>query len=49
MSEIIVIRLFADEKDKLKKIAYSKGLNVSALVRMWLMEKLQENLRKTKL
>lgn len=48
LTAILVIRLSKDEKDKLKKIAISKGLGVSVLARMWLMEKLQENLRKSK-
>lgn len=45
LTAVLVIRLSKDEKDKLKKIAISKGLGVSVLARMWLMEKLQENLR----
>ena len=37
----IIIRLPKGSKGKLAKIAKSKGLNMSALARMWLMEKLQ--------
>ena len=34
-----------DLKAKLKKIARSKGLDVSTLARMWLMEKANETLK----
>ena len=37
----LVVRLQDEFKKKLEKIARSKGLNVSTLARMWLMEKLQ--------
>ena len=40
--EIIVEESF---KAKLKKIARSKGLDVSTLARMWLMEKANETLK----
>lgn len=39
--ETVVVRLQKNLKTKLEQIAKSKGLNVSALTRMWLMEKLQ--------
>ena len=39
--ENIVIRVQKPIKDRLDKIARSKGLNLSSLARMWLMEKLQ--------
>lgn len=39
--DIVMVRLQKTLKEKLEKAARSKGLNVSALVRMWLMEKLQ--------
>lgn len=45
--ETIILRVQKDIKDKLKGLAKSKGLNLSTLARMWLMEKLQENLRKS--
>jgi len=41
--ETLVVRLQKDFKEKLEKFARSKGLNVSTLARMWLMEKLQSN------
>ena len=39
--ETIILRLQKSLKDRLETIAKSKGLNASALARMWLMEKLQ--------
>ncbi len=39
--ESLVLRVQKDFKNKLKAIARSKGLNVSTLSRMWLMERLQ--------
>lgn len=39
-TESLVLRVQKDIKQKLKKVARSKGLNVSTLSRMWLMEKL---------
>lgn len=47
--EAIVLRVQKDLKEKLDKKARSLGLNLSTLARMWLMEKLQENLRKVKI
>ena len=46
--ETVVLRVQKDIKEKLDRVARSRGLNLSTLVRMWLMEKLQENLRRTK-
>lgn len=39
--ETLVLRLQKQIKDRLENVARSKGLNVSSLARMWLMEKLQ--------
>ena len=39
--EALVVRLQKELKDRLRKIAYRKGLNVSTLARMWLLEKLR--------
>ncbi len=39
--ENIVIRVQKPIKDRLDRIARSKGLNLSSLARMWLIEKLQ--------
>ncbi len=39
--ETVVVRLQKDIKDRLEAVAKSKGLNLSALARMWLIEKLQ--------
>ncbi len=41
----LVLRLQKTFKAKLKKIARSKGLDVSTLARMWLMEKANETLK----
>lgn len=41
--ETLVVRLQKDLKDKLEKVARSKGLNISTLARMWLIEKLQSS------
>lgn len=41
----LVLRLQMAFKNKLKKIARSKGLDVSTLARMWLMEKANETLK----
>ncbi len=46
--EAIVLRVQKQVKERLDKFARSMGLNLSTLVRMWLMEKLQENLKKAK-
>ena len=39
--ETLVLRLQKDIKERLGKIARLKGLNVSTLARMWLVERLQ--------
>ncbi|MBF8249642.1 MAG: uncharacterized protein HW400_243 [Candidatus Levybacteria bacterium] len=39
-TESLVLRVQKNIKEKLEKVARSKGLNVSTLARMWLMEKL---------
>jgi len=39
-TESLVLRIQKDIKEKLRKVARSKGLNISTLARMWLMEKL---------
>ena len=39
--ENIVIRVQKPIKDQLEQVARSKGLQLSSLARMWLMEKLQ--------
>lgn len=39
--ETLVVRLQKNLKEKLDRMAKSKGINMSALARMWLMEKLQ--------
>lgn len=41
--ETLIVRLQKNFKEKLEKVARSKGLNVSTLARMWLMEKLQSS------
>ena len=41
--ETLVLRLQKNVKDKLERKARSKGLNVSALARMWLIERLQSS------
>jgi len=41
--ETVVVRLQKNLKERLERIARAKGLNVSALARMWLMEKLQSS------
>lgn len=40
----LVLRVQKDVKDKLNQVAKSKGLNISGLVRMWVLEKLHDNL-----
>ena len=42
-NETLIVRLQKDFKDKLEKTARTKGLNVSTLARMWLIEKLQSS------
>ena len=39
--ENIVVRVQKPVKDRLERIARRKGLNISSLTRMWIMEKLQ--------
>lgn len=39
--ETLVLRLQKSLKDKLEKIARSKGINISTLARMWLAERAQ--------
>ncbi|MFV1917417.1 MAG: CopG family antitoxin [Patescibacteria group bacterium] len=39
--ETLVLRVQKNFKENLKRAARKKGLNVSTLARMWLMEKLQ--------
>ena len=39
--ETLVVRVQKNVKDKLEKIARNKGLNISTLARMWLIERLQ--------
>ena len=46
--ETVILRVQKEIKEKLDRLARSKGLNLSTLVRMWMMEKLQENLRRPK-
>lgn len=40
--ETLVVRLQKELKDRLEKVAKSRGLNISTLARMWLLEKLRE-------
>jgi len=40
-TETIIVRMQKKLKDKLNAVARSKGLNVSTLTRMWLIERLQ--------
>lgn len=42
--ETLVVRLQKDLKDKLEKIARNRGLNLSTLARMWLIEKLHSTI-----
>lgn len=46
--ESLILRLQKSLKHALAKTARSKGLNVSTLARMWLMEKLQEDVRSSR-
>lgn len=46
--ETVVLRVQKDIKDRLERLARSKGLNLSTLARMWIIEKLQESLKKPK-
>lgn len=43
--ESLILRVQKPFKDQLKKIARNKGLDVSTLARMWLMEKANEALK----
>ncbi len=40
--ETIILRVQKDIKDRLDKVARNKGLNMSTLARMWLIEKLSQ-------
>lgn len=46
--ETIILRVQKDIKQKMERFARSRGLNLSTLTRMWLMEKLEESLRARK-
>ena len=39
--ETLVVRMQKNFKNRMEKVARSRGLNVSTLARMWLMEKMQ--------
>ena len=41
--ETLIVRIQKEFKDRLERAARSKGLNISTLARMWLMEKLRES------
>ncbi len=43
--ETLVLRIQKSMKDQLGKIASKKGINVSTLARIWLHEKLQQDVR----
>ena len=43
--ETIVLRVQESIKKNMERFARSRGLNLSTLARMWIMEKLEENLR----
>lgn len=40
-ADTLIVRLQENFKKQLEKLARSKGLNVSTMVRMWLLEKYQ--------
>jgi hypothetical protein len=40
-TESLIVRVQKEMKDKMSKVARSKGLNISTLARMWMMEKLK--------
>lgn len=40
--ETLVVRLQKELKDRLELVARNRGLNISTLARMWLVEKLRE-------
>ena len=46
--ETVVLRMQKEMKEQLDKLARSRGLNLSTLMRMWMMEKLQENMKTKK-
>lgn len=48
LTSTITFRLSFYEKEKLRRIAKSKGLGMSALVRMWILERLAEEQKKKK-
>lgn len=39
--EMLVVRLQKELKEKMDKVARSRGLNISTLARMWFIEKLR--------
>lgn len=41
--ETLIVRIQKEIKDRLERTARSRGLNVSTLARMWLIEKLRES------
>lgn len=41
--ETLIVRLQKEFKVRLERVARSRGLNMSTLARMWLMEKLRES------
>lgn len=41
--ETLIVRLQKELKDRLERVARSRGLNISTLARMWLLEKLRES------
>lgn len=40
--ESVTFRIESKVKDRLEKIAHHKGVNVSSLTRMWILEKLRQ-------
>ena len=42
--ETLILRVQKSFKDRMTKLARSRGLNVSTLARMWLMEKMQASI-----
>lgn len=40
--ETLIVRIQKELKDRLERVARSKGLNMSTLARMWLIEKLRQ-------
>lgn len=41
--ETLIVRLQKELKDRLEFVARSRGLNISTLARMWLLDKLRES------